>query len=156
MGEIFITYEVLFAVGLLKTDMSGQAFFLQVERDHFPVPLPQLTKVDTWVNKANWRLDTAAHRSAIESNPIQAEFKRRNMLLRVPNFEPEVESTYNAIDQYNEGAEHTYAQGSGAPPQQQEKKKRRKLRATVAAIGGTAAVVDRILKSNSKPLPPPN
>ena len=28
MGEMFITYEVLFAVGLLKTDSSGQAFFL--------------------------------------------------------------------------------------------------------------------------------
>ena len=45
-GERFITYEVLFSVGLLKTNYFSQGYFLQVEGDHFPVPIPQLTKVD--------------------------------------------------------------------------------------------------------------
>ena len=84
---MYITYEVLFVVGIFKIDMSGQAFFLQVQRDHYPVPLPQLTKVDTWDNKTNLRLDTAAHQSVIEAFSIQGEFRRRNMPLRVPNFE---------------------------------------------------------------------
>ena len=45
-GKGFIIYEVLFSVGLLKTDYWGQGFFLQVAGDHSPVPIPQLTKVD--------------------------------------------------------------------------------------------------------------
>ena len=49
-GERFITYKVLFSVGLLKTDFWGQGFFLQVAGDHFPVPIPKLTKVNVWAN----------------------------------------------------------------------------------------------------------
>ena len=115
-GERFITYEVLFSVGLLKTDYWGQGFFLQVAGDHFPVPIPQLTKVDVWANQVNWKLDTPAHRRAIEANPVNGEFRKRNILARIPIFEAEDDSTYEVIDHYNEQGEHSHAQDSEVPP----------------------------------------
>ena len=123
-GEKFITYEVLFSVGLLKTDHWGQGYFMQVAGDHFPVPLPQLTKVDVWANQANWKLDTPAHRRAIEANPVNGEFRKRNIPSRIPQFEPDEDSAFDAIDNYEEGAEHSQAQGNEAPPPPQSQPRR--------------------------------
>ena len=87
-GEQFITYEVLFSVGLLRTDYFGQGYFLQVEGDQFHVPVPQLTKVDVRANQANWKLNIPAHRRAIEANPINGVFRKKNIPSRIPVFEP--------------------------------------------------------------------
>ncbi|KAL1559790.1 hypothetical protein AAHA92_10094 [Salvia divinorum] len=120
VGEMFITYEVLFLQGILKTDASGQAFFLQGERDHFPVPIPQLTKVDTWKNQTMWKLDTPAHRRAIEVTPISGEFRRRNIPSRIPMIEPEEDPTLDAVDAYNPEDEHSNAHMSDHHPANEE------------------------------------
>ena len=82
------------------------------------------------------------------------------MPLRVPNFELEVDSIYAAIDEYVEGGEHSYAQGSGAPPlsspPRHKEKEEEEVEGHRAATGGTAAEVDRILKRNYKSETPPN
>ena len=70
------TSRFLFVVGLLKTGSSGQAFFIQVDRDNFSVPIPYLNKVDTWDNQTMWKLNTQAHCRAIKATPIKGEYRK--------------------------------------------------------------------------------
>ena len=150
MGEMYIACEVLFSVGLLKTDSSGQAFFIQVDRDHFPVPIPYLTKVDTWDNQTMLKLNTPAHRRAIVANPIQGEFRKRNIWMRIPAFDPMWTPPLMLIENYQEGKEHSHAHGSGAPQKEEEE-----VEATVAAIEPTTVVEGQMPMRNFKSTPPP-
>ena len=62
-----------------------------------------------------WKLDTPAHRTA-----IQGEFRKRNVPMRIPTFDPRKDSAFDAIENYHEGGEHSYAQRSGVPHQGEE------------------------------------
>lgn len=61
-----------------------------------------------------WKLNTQAHRRAIKANPIQGEYRKRNIPSRIPDFTPEKDPTFDAIDAYQEGDVQSNAQGGGS------------------------------------------
>lgn len=61
-GEMYLTYDVLHQMDVLKRDQNCYAYLYQGSRgDHFPLPSPDLTHIDGWSFQANWKMDTSAH-----------------------------------------------------------------------------------------------
>lgn len=106
-GGMTLGMQELMKAEFIKIDNRGRGFFLQKDGTHFPMPKKNLTTVDGWTDRANWKMISEIHKSTIEASLPVLPFRSTVVAIQVerPGMEGHVGETSQTPDDMEEFSE---------------------------------------------------